>query len=423
MGGRSTPSPVPVTPQGWGRAGQAIWDAGPGRDVGTVQTLFEADRRVAAPSAEAGRRGTCVDAVEGLQSATEPLRAHGDDWQDSVLAAVWEAHRTRRVAPDDRYVAHRAYPAPRGIFAADAVLEVQDADGAHQVRFAPLGAVQPTLPERPWVSATLGFDVDPDRYPTPYGRLRTTLADLESGHLAATVALCAHRAGIPTALRRGTDDEAHAPFRLRFRPEGTSDPLLDDCVDAASAGTAIDLRGWLDRRSSGRSNENLVTSGAVSEVQADLVHQSLLAGLDLLGEHVPDGAIRLLAHGADPGSIDAVRVADLREPGSGRALRGRPRMTSSSGITFVVEPRLLAGPHGSQTHRTVPFLLGWIAQWGCLAAAAIGIAARPARNHDDVEWADALGVDPNQVIGYQLWLRTMPVEAQDVPWSTRGTRL
>lgn len=412
-----------MTPQGWGRAGQALWDAGPGRDVGTVRTLFEADRRVAAPSVEAGRRGTRVGVVERLQCATEPLREHGDDWRDSVLAAVWEAHRTRRIAPDDRYVAHRAYPAPRGIFAADAVLEVQDADGPHQLRFAPLRAEQPTVPERPWVSATLGFDVDPDRYPTPYGRLRATLADLESGHLAATVALCAHRAGIPTVLRLRTDGEAHARFRLHFRPEATADPLLDECVDAAAAGTASDLRGWLDRRSSGRSNENLVTSGAVTAVEADVVHRALLAGLDLLGEHVPNGAIRLLAHSAETGSIDAVRVADLHEPGNGRALRGRPNMTSSSGITFVVEPRLLAGLHGSQTHRTVPFLLGWIAQWGCLAAAAIGIAARPARNHDEVEWADALGVDPNQVIGYQLWLRTMQVEAQDVPWSTSGIRL
>ncbi|ROS78124.1 hypothetical protein EDF24_0894 [Curtobacterium sp. PhB130] len=409
--------------QGWGSAGQALWDAGPGRDVGTVRTLFEHDRHVAGLSTEDGRAGTLAGAVERLQRRTESSHEPGADWRTTVLAAVWEAHRTRRVAPDDRYVAHRAYPAPRGIFAADAVLEVEDPIGTRQVRFGPLGAGQPSPPEYPWASAHLGFDVDPARYPTPYGGLRATLADLESGHLAATVALCARRAGIPTALLRRTGSDAHASYRLRFLPEGPSEPLLDRCVDTAAAGTASDLRTWLDQRSSGRSSENLVTSGSVTDEQAEAVHRALRAGLELVGEHVPDGGIRLLAHGADPGSIDAVRVVDLGASDSGRTLRGRPRMTSSRGITFVVQPRLLAGLHGSQTHRVIPFLLGWIAQWGCLAAAGIGIASRPARNHDEVEWADALGADPNAVIGYQLWLRTMPVEVQGVPWSTRGIRL
>lgn len=409
--------------QAWGSAGRALWDAGPGRDVGTVGTLFETDRHVAGLLTEDGRDGTLAGAVQSLQRRTGSSHEPGADWWTSVLAAVWEAHRTRRVAPDDRYVAHRAYPAPRGIFAADAVLEVEDPTGTRQIRFGPLGAGQPSQPGCPWASAHLWFDVDPARYPTPYGGLRTTLADLESGHLAATVALCARRAGITTALRRRANSDAHASFGLCFLPEGPSDPLLDECVDTAAAGSASDLRTWLDRRSSGRSSENLVTSGPVTDEQAEAVHRALQAGLELVGEHVPDGGIRLLAHGAESGSIDTVRVVDLGAADSGRTLRGRPRMTSSRGITFVVEPRLLAGLHRSETHRVVPFLLGWIAQWGCLAAAGIGIASRPARNHDEVEWGCALGTDPNAVIGYQLWLRTMPVEVQDVPWSTRGIRL
>ncbi|MFJ3406196.1 hypothetical protein [Promicromonospora sp. NPDC090134] len=412
-----------------------------GKAVGPVPTLL-ADR--ASTPRQVPTEPPPATALAALR-ATRAGTVLGPGWSERErwTAAALEAVRVRRLTPVDRYVAHRAYPSPRGLFGADAHLVL--ADG---VRTADAYAVALGVPARPadapgadgadapgadraeagWTTADaphLLVTAHPERFPTPYGSLRPALAELEAGHLTAVLALTAHRAGLPVEVRlgpapagSGTRARSHdagpgVVATLRARPGtggqvgqavwvGPGDVARLDALVAPGE----PLTDWLDRRSSGSSFDNLVTIAPTPEADAVAVDAALRAALEAAARLAPPGGLRLFRHRLADGSLARSEVL----PADGAPFEGPAGTLFSAplGWSLVADVSAWTAAHAAAAPARLHAVLGFVAQWGALAAAARHVALRPARNHDDAAWAAALRLPLGHVVAYQLWARPLP---------------
>ncbi len=411
-----------------------------GKDVAQPETLFSGPVLSSGPTDGAGEPPLTLPALEplrGLAAAGPPL---GGPWSpvQRMLAASVEAVRVRRLSAADRYPVHRAYPSPRGLFGAD-VFVVPAGRGSGCLRVDPqshalhpvAGARLPDDPETALTDAHLVVAVDHRRYPPEYGRLRPSLALLEGGHLAATLGLTLTRAGLRPRTRLGP---AAAPLpdgllscaRVTLGTDGDEDgpSLRPEAVARASetaAPTGTHLRGWLDDRTSGVSTANLVTSAHVSPERGSTITDALTAALGAARSVAPGpDSLKLYQQTLADGRIDDRTARELGPDGARHPGRPVPRtdatpFSSSLGFTLAVDFIPWARAHGPHAETVLHTLLGWIAQWGCLGAAATGLCARPMRNYEEAEWAAALGFAPDQTPAYQLWVRAERGAYMDVP--------
>ncbi|WP_017590586.1 hypothetical protein [Nocardiopsis ganjiahuensis] len=416
------------------------------KDVAQVETLFFGpgpSHGLARPVPGQVRPPLpALSPLRGLDAATPVL---GGTWSPAqrLLAACVEAVRVRRVSAADRYPVHRAYPSPRGLFGAD--LFLLPAEGAawclradpqsHALQPVGKHAAPPDL-EAALSGCRLVVAVDHHRYPPEYGRLRPSLARLEGGHLLATLGLTLTRAGLGP---RTHPDPAHPACAeaAPLLPEGTVpvaavtlapgrgtalSPETTARVAASVAPAGRPLRTWLDERTSGVSTANLVTSAHVSPERGSTVTSGLVGALATVHAVLPEpGALRLYRHVLEGDRVDDRAVRELFADGSYGPARPVPRtgetnFSATLGYTLAVDFPVWARAHGAEHAETVLHtLLGWIAQWGCLGAAATGLCARPMRNYSEEDWAAALGLDPGQTPSYQLWVRAERGTYMDIP--------
>ncbi|WP_316042235.1 hypothetical protein [Nocardiopsis sp. CNR-923] len=424
------------------------------KDVAQVETLFSGPALALGPTGGAGGQAPALPALEplrGLDSGGPPL---GGPWTpvQRMLAASVEAVRVRRVSAADRYPVHRAYPSPRGLFGADLyVVPAGGGPGSGCLRVDPQShALQPTpgarVPadlETGLAGARLVVAVDQRRLPPEYGRLRPSLALLEGGHLAATLGLTLARAGLRPRTRLAPvaaplPDGPTACAVITLDPDGDEGgpavpPESTARVADATAPAGRRLRDWLDDRTSGLSTANLVTSGHVSPERGARVTDALTAALGAVRPLSPaPGALRLYRMALAHDRLDDRTARELEPDGSWRptapgttAPRRGPARTvprtgatsfsSSLGFTLAVDFAPWARRHGHHAQTVLHTLLGWIAQWGCLGAAATGLCARPMRNYEEADWAAVLGLEPDQTPAYQLWVRAERGSYMDVP--------
>ncbi|MEU3018003.1 hypothetical protein ABZ635_11495 [Nocardiopsis sp. NPDC007018] len=204
--------------------------------------------------------------------------------------------------------------------------------------------------------------------------------------------------------------------RLTLPPEATAHIV----TTVAPAGRS--LRRWLDERTSGVSTANLVTSAYVSPHDGSTVTAGLVRALRAVHDTLPHPrALRLYRHVLEDDRVDDRAVRELFPDGTeGPALpvprTGETNFSATLGYTLAVDFPAWAralGPDHAETSLHV--LLGWIAQWGCLGAAATDLCARPMRNYSESDWAGALGLHPDQTPAYQLWVRAERGTYMDTP--------
>ncbi|WP_431888807.1 hypothetical protein [Nocardiopsis alba] len=452
------PASVPVTAATGGYEGRGRAEAlahfhrqSYAKDVAAVETLFFGE------DVSNGLARPVPGQVRPASPALAPLRevdAAGPDlggsWTSGrrLLAACVEAVRVRRLSAADRYPVHRAYPSPRGLFGADLfLLPRHGTDWC--LRVDPLShALQPLTdagapddPETALAGARVVVAVDHGRYPPEYGGLRPSLALLEGGHLLATLGLTLTRAGLAPRTHVGPAHPAcvdAAPFlpegmepsaALTLEPSegaGTGDTVeLSSEATARAASVAArpgrSLRRWLDERTSGVSTANLVTSSHVSLEEGDGVTSSLVAALaEVHSAAGTAGAPRLYRHALREDRVDDRVVRELAPDGGVGPERAVPRtgetnFSATLGHTLAVDFSSWARAHGRHAEPILHTLLGWIAQWGCLGAAATGLCARPMRNYAEEEWGAVLGLDLGQTPVYQLWVRAERGTYMDIP--------
>lgn len=418
------------------------------KDVTQVETLFfgsELSNGLARPVP--GQIRPPLPALTPLRELDAADPALGGPWSPAqrLLAACVEAVRVRRISAADRYPVHRAYPSPRGLFGAD--LFLLPAQGAAWcLRVAPQShALQPVggpgAPpdlEGALSGARLVLAADRHRYPPEYGRLRPSLARLEGGHLMASLGLTLTRAGLSP---RTHPNPAHPSCveAAPLLPEGmvpiaaiTLDPgprgaTVISPEATARAATSVSppersLRTWLDQRTSGVSTANLVTSAHVSPEQGSTVTSGLVRAFAAVRAVLPEpDSLRLYRHVLEGDRVDDRVVCELLPDGSeGHAhpvpRTGETNFSATLGYTLAVDFPAWARAHGAEHTETVLHtLLGWIAQWGCLGAAATDLCARPMRNYAEEDWASVLGLAPGQTPAYQLWVRAERGTYLDVP--------
>nr|WP_201294820.1 MULTISPECIES: hypothetical protein [unclassified Nocardiopsis] len=435
-------APLPVTGPAPGEGSRArvladLHGQSYGKDVAEVRTLFFG------PRLSTGLARPVPGQVRPPLPALGPLRdldaagpALGGTWTRAqrLLAACVEAVRIRRVSAADRYPVHRAYPSPRGLFGADLFL-VADGPAPRCLRVDPgTHALQPRdgVPAPADPEELSGFRlvvaVDHRRYPPEYGRLRPSLALLEGGHLLATLGLALERAGLRPRTRFGAADapDGYAPCGvITLDPDGPDAPAVPAealaRVAAACAPAGVTLRRWLDERGSGVSAANLVTSAYVSPEEGAVVTAALTAALGAAREAVPGpGALRLYRQVLVADRVEDRAARELSPDGTEHPDRpvertGETNFSSPLGYTLTADFTAWARAHGDRAPAVLHTLLGWIAQWGCLGAAATGLCARPMRNHQEADWAAVLGLDPGQTPAYQLWVRAERGSYLDLP--------
>ena len=442
------PAPVPVTgatPRGELEDALARFHAQSyDKDVAPVETLFfgsALSNGLARPVPGQVRPPLpALDPLRGLDAAAPALDGPWSPAQ-RLLAACVEAVRVRRISAADRYPVHRAYPSPRGLFGADLFLLPPTGTAwclrvdPQSCALQPVGGPQPPPdPEAALTGARLVVAVDRNRYPPEYGRLRPSLARLEGGHLLATLGLTLLRAGLSPHTHL---DPAHPACAgaAPFLPEGmvpiaavTFDPGAHDAtviapeadarVASAASPTGRPLRTWLDERTSGVSTANLVTSAHVSPEEGATVTSALVSALSAAA---PAGLLRLYRHVLEGDRVDDRVVCELLPDGSEGPPAAVPRtgetnFSGTLGYTLAVDFPAWARAHGAEHAETVLHtLLGWIAQWGCLGAAATGLCARPMRNYAEQDWARVLGLAPGPTPAYQLWVRAERGTYMDIP--------
>ncbi|MCL1872038.1 MAG: hypothetical protein FWF90_16720 [Promicromonosporaceae bacterium] len=323
--------------------------------------------------------------------------------RDRVLAAVFEAVRVRRPA-GERRGAHRVSPTRRALFGAD--LHVCAADGRswwvdpEGLVLRGEGVVAPELS-----AATV--TVHPDRLLPAYGSLRGPLALLEAGHLAATLALTAWRAGLSPQVVVGVDGACVLRVDLR-----DDDPEGDGAVgrlDSCTAPPADTLASWLDRRSSGWPAPGPVARDQVDGAGRGAVAGAIVAALEALRDVVPqDDALRVYEQRLADGWGAATDLQRVDRSGPVVRVDGATGFPASSGVTLTARYDAWLDAYGSDASTVLHATVGWLTQWGCLAAAAHRVTSRPVRPADATEWGRVLGLPAAHVPVHQLWLRSWP---------------
>ncbi|NAZ16496.1 hypothetical protein GT020_10530 [Glutamicibacter soli] len=435
-----------------------------GKAVQPVRTLFGCE-----PMAQIGPDAVFQDnewcAALAASTPGQPLQAEGASPGRTpaaatagprLLAAALEAVKVRRIASNDRYVLHRAYPSPRGMFGVD----VEASTGEGTVRIEPWGPYA-TLLGTPAAADGHGLPVlrlrtRPGRFPAPYGTLRPSLALLEAGHLLATIGAAAFQVGLAPAVQFGCApdeppcaDSGELAGSVRHCQDGlrklsTSGPHAAAVIGPADHAVLVrlasgrkgntmnapgDVEQWFHRRSSGSSHANLVTSAPIPtavEAQLDAV---VAAGLAAVARLLPDPTAlvvhRIKLEENNMAFKSATRITHGPATGAQFVLDDSSEVPFSSalGYCWSVDFPAWERRYGSGTSAVLHSVLGWLCQWVCLAAAANMATARPARNFDEAAWGCALRLRPTQVPSYQVWLRPVAREEQrSGSWSTYGRK-
>jgi hypothetical protein len=269
----------------------------------------------------------------------------------------------------------------------------------------------------------LAVTAHPDRFPEGYGYLRETLALLEAGHLAATLALVLGRAGIGAATRFGTRGGTSVLLSLSGVGDDRGVPAAAvRGLDSSTAPAEAPLSSWLDRRSSGWSRENLVTSEPPGDEAVKAVSSALVDALAAVRDVLPhDDSLRLYEHSLIGDSLGRREVRQLGGEYPTRALIGDVSFVSSVGYSLVADLDAWLDAYGSDASTVLHTVAGWVTQWGCLASASRDTTARPMRNFVEAEWGHALAFAPRYTVCYQLWLRPWPAEPVGPAfWSLQG---
>lgn len=469
--GSSYAAPVPVASPSSAATLTRFYFQSFGKKVSEVETLFpvstgrgsSAEHAVAPHSVLKENSPLDVSAQTALKSAIPGAVACAADpaFSESALihAAALEATCIRRIAAVDRYPIHRAYPSPRGMFGADVELTTPGVS-PNPLRLDPVSRTLSPVPGRERDAAadrqTLSITTHPDRYPAPYGTLRPSLALLEAGHLLATLSLTLQQAGLRVKTTFGANaatgsDDSQPVTAGRLDIHGRRTDIADASLSAraprtvddsaaaalamlASRGGLLDpsgrapgsLKEWLDRRSSGLSKHNLVTSGpideSVSRFLCELFEQSLAQVAHLFPHQ---DALRLFQLSLENDDLSSKRVLEVSRSGSAPVQGAggfEAPFSSGSGFIWCIDFPAWVRRYGADADVVVHTLLGWLCQWGCLGAAAAGHTARPARNFDEAEWAAALRLPLNHTPAYQLWLRRPGHdETRQNVWTMQGS--
>lgn len=371
-----------------------------------------------------------------------------------LLASALEAVKVRRIASSDRYVLHRAYPSPRGMFGVD----VEAVTGEAVARIEPWGPYVTELRAPAALDSqglpTLRLRTRPARFPAPYGTLRPSLALLEAGHLLATIGAAAYQCGLDPAAQFGSGeppcaDPGELAGSVRHCEGGlwqrsTAGPHAEAVIGPADhavlvrlasgrQGNALSAPGnveqWFHRRSSGSSHANLVTSAPIPDAVELELDAVIAAGLAAVAQLLPDPAAlvvhRIKLEEDNMAFKSATRMTSSRAKGAQFILDESADVPFSSalGYCWSVDFPAWERRYGSGTSAVLHSVLGWLCQWVCLAAAANMATARPARNFDEAAWGCALRLHPAQVPSYQVWLRPVSKEEQLLgSWSTYGRK-
>lgn len=419
----------PVTAQPVTAAGplRELWGSSWGKTVGEVTTILGTDPLPAGPASAPDRQDMVARVDATPVGITVDLAV---DEQERLAVAGAVAVRTRRVAAIDRYALHRAYPSPRALFGVD--LEHRRPDGGRSILTPWDGAVLDgagpgRAPARGESAPGLTALGTPGRYPAPYGDLRPTLTRLEAGHLLATVLAVAHHLDVqPTTVLGGPDEVAGRVSVGASGEEGLLLPVASAArlVESAHAGSDVrSLQDWFARRTSGPSGANLITSVEPPAAAMARLDEVAALGLGLVAPCCPPGALtvhRTVLRGR--GMTDRT-VAQVHPDGAGTPLQfaAQAPWSSALGYTWSIDPLAWEREHAAVASGAVQVLLGWLCQWVCLAAAALGVAARPMRNIDEALWASDLDLDSRAMPAYQVWIRPLqPHDRTPSAWTNQG---
>lgn len=417
---RAHPAPVPVNDGA--TALTEFWDQSWGKKVDPVTTILGTEAAPWAPTDRTRRPDPHVrEELERIRPGGRVPTGSLDTAQRLAIAGSCVV-AVRRVVAGDRYVLHRAYPSPRALFGVD--LEVGHPDGTRELCLPWDGSLA-TLPKSSPGGAALTARVRPGRYPEPYGTLRPSLARLEAGHLLATAGVTAHHLGVPVDTHLGGSGDLAG----RVRPPGHRHPTtvpadrLAPLVRMACEAAPEHLDEWFARRTSGPSTANLVTALEVPRDVRVRLDAHVVAGLAAVHDLCPPGALVVHRTTLRGRGMHDRRVATLTPAGAQEStpLTAAAPWSSALGYTWSIDPRAWESADGSVTSGAIHVLLGWLCQWVCLAAAGLGVAARPARNIDEGSWAHDLRLPPESVPAYQVWLRPMdPTDLIPAAWTTYG---
>ncbi|WP_306371154.1 hypothetical protein [Nocardiopsis sp. CC223A] len=311
----------------------------------------------------------------------------------------------------------RAGLAPRTAFAPDGVPVPEG--------FSPCALLAPCLenPGAAGTTVTVGT-ASTAAEPGPRGASEMPEGTGTTGttELAAT----AGTAGTAAASAAAGTGPSVAATAARGAPEASgavvvgAEALAGVAAVAARAAAGTGLRDWLDARTSGVSTANLVTSAHVSPEAGADVTAALVAALAAAAPAVPADTLRLDRIVLAGDRVDDRVATELHPDGGAGPDRPVPRTgdtnaSSSLGHTLSVDFGPWARAFGDRAQTALHPLLGWIAQWGCLAAAGSGLCARPMRNYTESEWAAVLGLGPDTTPAYQLWVRAERGTYLDLP--------
>ncbi|QAY68711.1 hypothetical protein [Xylanimonas protaetiae] len=157
----------------------------------------------------------------------------------------------------------------------------------------------------------------------------------------------------------------------------------------------------------------LAMGDRVDRGRHDAVVGAVVAARAALAGVLPDDdALRVYEHhlADDLPAVGEVRRVDRPGP-AGRAA-GDPGLMASSGLTLTARVDAWLDAYGDGAATMLSTALGWITQWGALAATAHRVTARPARAHEDADWGRLLGLPADQVPVHQLWLRGWPGDGE-----------
>lgn len=400
--------------------GPWLFDQSYGKAVGTVPTVFHDlpedpgnTETVWHPAPQLVRK------VRGCltSSGAEPRRrvdGLGANPGHVTAACVLEALRVRRISPAEKYVAHRSFPASRSVIATDTYVRLNDRLMRVESAGAGLRGVVDQVQARPGdVASVLRYE----RLPEAYGPLRPALAILEAGHACASVALALARMGLEFAIQIGTGPikpgavvwtiSLGARTNLSgFRLSNTAVRQLDCALESD-----LPLGDLFNSRSSGWTWDSLLSSQVMARSETD---KSLLIAR-LAAQKLPaclePGTIRVIRHStAGQSAID--RTIEWPDGGLDVCLGPKdgspPRYLAPVGLSIAVDLPSWMAAFNEYGGMIIHFLLGWIAQWACLASGAESLVARPVRAFDETEWGDELQLPLDFTVMYQIWIRRAP---------------
>lgn len=329
----------------------------------------------------------------GVPVALVPvLRNRPDSPLGRLALLLVHALGEHRYEPWNSYNPHRAYPSARAGFTVDAAVRVGDRRWVFDPVAIALRGETPYDGDGP---VEIELSLRPERLPDAYGPLRDALAELEAGHVAATVVAAARALGGAARYEPAAGGSAVVgAVVLDALPVGVVSPSALRLLHRRSSGVAPFGLAAGARRMSTTDLEVLAAAAPAGLPTApELREHALLGpGNDLRpGRYEVGAGWRLADQGA---SVDDVQAAFSYPPADVDV--------ASMPLVWMLTGDVAAAAERPDGYRQLLVAAGAAAQHRCLAAAARGLFCRPCRSVDEARLESRLGLPAAESLLYLL---------------------